>query len=110
MTHEQYSRLLEHIDGHFHHLNRKADILMADAASVLAKITANNDLIASQNAALVALAEGQQDIVSEIAKLKAAGTGGDFTALDAAADNQSTLIAGTGKAIGANTAASSKSR
>ena len=79
---------------------------MADAASVLAKITANNDLLKSQTAALNALAEGQADITAEIKNLKdqiAAGQAPDFGPLDAAADEQTTLVQGVGKAINANT-------
>lgn len=84
-------------------LNRMETTNMADAASILAKVTANNDAIESQTAMLVALSEGQADIKSEIAALKAANPAVDFTALDAAADKQTTLVAGAGKAIDANT-------
>lgn len=84
-------------------LNHMETTHMADAASILAKITANNDMIASQTAALKALSEGQADITSEIAALKAANPAVDFSALDAAADTQTTLVAGAGKAINANT-------
>lgn len=79
---------------------------MADTASILAKITANNDKIASFTAALVALSEGQADITAEIKALKdqiAAGTPPDFGPLDAAADAQTTLVEGAGKAVNANT-------
>ncbi len=87
----------------FHNVQQQLEKLMADAASILAKITANNDMVKAQTAALVALAEGQADIVSEIAALKAANPAVDFAPLDAAADEQTTLVQGAGKAINANT-------
>jgi len=82
--------------------------IMADANSVLAKITANTSVLNSIAAAATALEAGHSTIQDEITALKAqiaAGTPPDFTALDAAADAQSTLIGGIATAIPANTPA-----
>lgn len=102
----EIASLRAHLDLRLDRNRQRQEIIMADAVSILAKITANNDMIASQTAALTALAEGQTSIKAEIDALKAqiaAGTPPDFTALDAAADQQTALVAGAGAAIGANT-------
>ena len=90
------------------HVLNKEDTLMADAASVLAKITANTTLLQSITTAATALENGQASISAEIDALKAqiaAGQPADFTALDAAADAQATVISGIAAAIPANTPA-----
>ena len=94
---------LHAISAQLNHMERQQ---MADAQSILAKITANNDKISSFTAALVALSEGQADIKTEIQNLKdqiAAGQPPDFGPLDAAADQQTTLVQGAAKAVDANT-------
>ena len=82
---------------------QKEDTLMADATSVLAKITANTNILNSIATAATALENGQATIAAEIDALKAANPAVDFTALDAAADTQATVIAGIATAIPANT-------
>ena len=87
-------------------IQHQGALLMADAASILAKVTANTSVLQSIAAAATALQEGHDTIQAEIDALKAqiaAGTPPDFTALDAAADDQATVIAGISKAIPANT-------
>lgn len=79
---------------------------MADAASILAKISANTNILKSIDAAANALEEGNANIVALIADLKAqiaAGTAPDFGPLDAAADEQGTVIAGIADSVQANT-------
>lgn len=79
---------------------------MADAASTLAKITANTNVLKSVSTAVDALKEGQATMADEIKALKdavAAGTPPDFSALDAAADEQAAVISGLQTAIPANT-------
>ena len=83
----------------------KEDTLMADAASILAKITANTNVLNSIASAATALENGQATISAEIDALKAANPAVDFTALDAAADTQATVISGIAAAIPANTPA-----
>lgn len=85
---------------------KTGDTLMADAASILAKITANTTTLNSIAAAATALEDGQASISAEIDALKAANPAVDFTALDAAADQQATVISGIAAAIPANTPAS----
>jgi len=88
---------------------KKEDLLMADANSILAKITANTSVLSSVATAVTALENGQTTISAEIDALKAqvaaAGAPVDFTALDAAADSQAQVISGLATAIPANTPA-----
>ncbi len=109
---QQNSELLHYI----HHLDRlQHEIgtkIMADAASILAKITANTAVLTSTALAVTALQEGAASIADEIIKLKAQiaaiPPGGvttpiDFGPLDTAADDQAKVIAGLASAIPAST-------
>lgn len=76
------------------------------AEEILAKVTANTDVMKSVQIAVDGLKEGQATIADEIAALKAqvaAGTTPDFTALEAATDEQGMVVAGLKSAVSANT-------
>jgi len=81
--------------------------LMESADEILAGITRNTDRVSSMTQTLVALSEGQADIRTEIAALKQqiadAGVPIDLSGLTTAVENQTTVIEGAEKAIGANT-------
>lgn len=91
----------------FTQLEKNQETLMTDSASILDKITANTSLLRSISTAADALKEGQATIAAEIQALKdqiAAGSAApDFSALDAAADDQKTVIDGLNVAIPSNT-------
>lgn len=79
---------------------------MADAATSLAKITANTDALKAIAAAVDVLDEGQTSIVALIADLKAqiaAGSQPDFGPIDTALDEQAAVIGGLNQAIPAGT-------
>lgn len=80
---------------------------MESADEILAGITRNTDRVSSMTQTLVALSEGQADIRTEIAALKQqiadAGVPIDLSGLTTAVENQTTVIEGAEKAIGANT-------
>lgn len=103
----EVERLLrDHLKGIKAAIHKLETKLMADSASVLAKITANTDLLRSVALTVDALNEGQDTIVALIADLKAqiaAGQPTDFTEIEAALDDQGNVIAGAQAAIGANT-------
>lgn len=79
--------------------------LMADSASILAKVTANTDVLKSVALTADALNEGQSTIEALIAELKAQIASGqtptDFASLDAALDEQTAVIEGMSAAIAA---------
>lgn len=78
------------------------------AAEILAAITANTDFAKSTKLAIDGLREGFTTLTEEIADLKrqiAEGQTPDFTAVDAAIDEQKQVLADTDKAIRANTTA-----
>ncbi len=77
-------------------------------ADIVAKISAQTDILRSIQTAASALAEGHASISDEIADLKAqiaAGQPPDFTAVDQAIADQSTVIGSIATAIPANTSA-----
>jgi len=78
---------------------------MAAVDITLAKVTANNDLLKSLDLAVDVLNEEHATIAEKIADLKAqveAGQPPDFTALDAAVDEQTAVISRVRAAVGAN--------
>lgn len=99
---EQHQEVLREL----RRINKRLDKLMADAASILAKVTANTNTLKSIQAGVTAAAEGHTTIAEEIQALKdqiAAGQAPDFGPLDAATDEQTTLLGGLAAAIPANT-------
>lgn len=102
----QLREIKEMVGAGFQHFNKRLDKLMADAASILAKVTANTNTLKSIQAGVTAAAEGHTTIAEEIQALKdqiAAGQAPDFGPLDAATDEQTTLLEGLATAIPANT-------
>ncbi len=96
----QLTRLRQESQAAFDQLNKRLDKLMADTASILAKVTKNTDILKSIQAGITAASEGQ---IKALKDQIAAGQAPDFTALDAAVDEQGTLIGGLAAAIPANT-------
>ena len=89
---------LDVLEAHEHHnllldIKHKVQTIMADAASVLAKVTANTDALRSIQLAATALEEGQATIADQIA---------------AAVDDQSAVVSGIAAAIPAGTSLAKK--
>lgn len=87
-------------------LSKERDEEMAGTAQeILAKVTANTDVLESIAVAADELNEGFDDISQLIADLKSQiGNSADLTELEEAVDKQATVAAGLKTAVGANTA------
>ena len=101
-----YTRIEQKIDNL---LQRVEKLLMASAATqtdvnaILAKVTADNNILTSIQTAVTALSAGQSTIAAEIDILKNQNPGVDLTDLSAAVDSQAALVSGLATAIPANT-------
>lgn len=84
---------------------QKENALMTTAADIVAKITAQTTMLQAIKVAEDGLTEGHTTIAEEIQALKdqiAAGQTPDFTAVEAALDEQGTVISSIATAIPAN--------
>lgn len=110
LTRRDLGHLIQHVGEDIHDLavsiNVKLEKQMADAAAILAAVTANTDVLKSVAVAADGLKEGQADIAAEIAALKAQiGVQADLGPLETAVAEQGKIIDGLKTAVGSNTPA-----